>query len=71
MHEFAALIALVDDHLFPHSGQISLWCLIVSARAVLTVGPRMRPQEHEAEYMMYGALMPVSPTRAGCGHGCP
>lgn len=52
VHHFAAVIALVNDHLFPHSGQICLWRLMASAKAVLTVGPRMRPQEHEAEYMM-------------------
>lgn len=52
VHEFPALVALVDDHLFPHSAQICLWRLMASAKAVLTVGPRMRPQEHEAEYMM-------------------
>ncbi len=70
MHDRAAVVALVKDHFFSHSGQVDLWRLIASARAVLTVGPRIRPQEHEAEYMMYG-FMPGSPTRAGCGHGCP
>ena len=52
VHEFPALVALVNDHLFPHSEQFFLWWLMASAKAVFTVGPRMRPQEHEAEYMM-------------------
>ena len=52
VHEFMAVVALVNDHFFSHSGQVDLWRLIASARAVLTVGPRVRPQEHEAEYMM-------------------
>lgn len=52
VHHFAAVVALVNDHLFPHSGQVLLWWLMASAKAVFTVGPRMRPQEHDAEYMM-------------------
>jgi aspartyl/asparaginyl-tRNA synthetase len=52
VHHFAAVITLEHDHFFSHSGQVALWRLMASARAVFTVGPRIRPQEHEAEYMM-------------------
>jgi hypothetical protein len=52
MHEFAAVIALVNDHFFPHSLQIDLWCETASASADLTVGPMTRPHVHDAEYMM-------------------
>lgn len=52
VHHFATVIALKYDHLLPHSGQIFLCWLIASVKAVLTVGPIVRPQEHEAEYMM-------------------
>jgi hypothetical protein len=52
VHKFAAVVALVNDHFFPHSLQIDLWCETASASADLTVGPMTRPHVHDAEYMM-------------------
>jgi hypothetical protein len=52
MHHVPAMVALIDDHFFPHSSQISLWCFTASTKAVFTVGPMTRPHVQDAEYMM-------------------
>jgi len=52
VHNSPAIVALVQDHFFPHSSHISLWCFTASAKAVFTVGPMTRPHVQDAEYMM-------------------